>query len=177
MSARANRSDDRGQLVLLAAGVLVAALAAILLTYLQLGYHDDVAASADYERPGWEAQRYLDRAVAEAGAGIPANHRWSNRSDAVTVVRSRLDGRVATFETARLESGTVARTRYNRSAARDWASDQCPGGTDRQFGSCEARRGVVVQDRLGRVHVLAVAMDATVTTERGSWNLTMVAER
>nr|WP_254279967.1 hypothetical protein [Halomicroarcula marina] len=50
----------------------------------------------------------------------------------------------------------------------------CPSGPDRQFGDCAADRGVVVQERLGRTHVLGVAVDVTTTTERGETAVTAV---
>ena len=66
------------------------------------------------------------------------------------------------------------RSASNASAATDWAATNCPGGSGRRFGPCEADRGVVVQERAGRTHVLAVAVDVTVTTERGTYAVTLV---
>ncbi|WP_136717986.1 DUF7261 family protein [Halorientalis salina] len=165
---------DRGQLVLLAAAVLAIALVPVLLAYLQLGYHGDVTASADYESPGRSAERYLDRAVHEASTDVHGNYSWADRADAIERVRSRLDPRLTTLSTARVESGTATRTAYNQSAAQAWASANCPDGPNRQFGGCEARRGVVVQEREGETHVLAVALDVTITTERGTQRLTLL---
>lgn len=172
-SARDGR-PGRGQLVLLSAAVLAIALVPVLFAYLQLGYHADVTASTDYDSPDRNAKRVLERAVHEASTGIPGNHSWTDRQDAVDRVRSRLDPRLATLATARIEAGTAVRTTYNQSAADTWATTHCPDGPDRQFGTCEARRGVVVQDRVGETHVLAVALDVTITTERGTRRLTLV---
>jgi len=167
---------DRGQLVLVAAAALAVALAPVVLAYLQLGYHADVTASADHDDPAANADRYLERAVHEAAADVQAEHAWTARADAVRAVRSRLDSKRARLSAARIEAGTAYRTAYNDSAARDWASDHCPGGPDRQFGDCAVRRGVVVQERGGRTHVLAVALDVTVTTERGRTTRTVLVE-
>ena len=167
---------DRGQLVLVAAAALAVALAPVVLAYLQLGYHADVTASADHDDPAENAGRYLERAVHEAAAGVQAEHDWRARADAVRTVRDRLDPRQERLSESRVESGTVYRTAYNDSAAAAWASDRCPSGPDRQFGDCEARRGVVVQDRAGRTHVLAVALDVSVTTDRGRTEVTLVVE-
>jgi len=168
------RGDGRGQLVLVAAAALAIALAPVVLAYLQLGYHADVAAGADYDAPAENAERYLDRAVHEAAVDVPGEYAWSERADAVDAVRGRLDPKRRALAGARVESGTAYRTRYDRSAASAWAAAHCPGGPDRRFGGCEARRGVVVQERAGRTHVLAVALSVTVTTERGTSDLTVV---
>lgn len=167
---------DRGQLVLVAATVLAVALAPVVLAYLQLGYHADVTASGDYADPAANADRYLERAVHEVAADVQAEHDWRARADAVRTVRDRLDPKRDRLSESRVESGTVYRTRYNDSAARAWASDRCPRGPNRQFGDCDTRRGVVVQERAGRTHVLAVALDVTVTTERGRTELTLVVD-
>lgn len=166
--------DGRGQLVLLGAAVLAVALVPLVLAYLQLGYHADVAASADYDAPAATAERFLDRAVADATDPVAGTEDWSDRADAVDTVHARLDPHRRTLAESRVVSGTATRTAYNQSAARAWARSDCPGGPDRQFGPCEARRGVVVQERAGETHVLAVALDVTVTTERGVRSLTVV---
>jgi hypothetical protein len=77
---------------------------------------------------------------------------------------------------SRVESGTVYGVLYNRSAARAWAAAHCSEtrGPNRQFGACNASRGVVVQSRDGRTHVLAVAFDVRVTAERGWYETTFV---
>ncbi|MFB6164627.1 MAG: hypothetical protein ABEJ31_05660 [Haloarculaceae archaeon] len=167
------RRDDRGQLVLVAAAVLVAALAPVVLAYLQLGYHADVAASDDYDAPVASAERFLERAVHEASVGIPGEYDWADRKAGVAAVRQRLAPRRATLAASRVTSGTAYRTTYNQSAARAWAAANCPDGPDRQFGACEAREGVVVQDRAGRTQILAVALDVRVTTERGRRRVTV----
>jgi len=152
--------------------VLAIALVPVLFAYLQLGYHGDVTASTEYDAPTRNAERFLERAVHESSRNISGNYTWADRQDAVETVRRRLDERVATLATANIESGTAVRTTYNQSAAETWADRHCPDGPERQFGACTARRGVVVQDRLGETHVLAVALDVTVTTERRTEQLT-----
>ena len=170
------RRPDRGQLVLLAAAALAIALVPVLFAYLQLGYHGDVTASADYDSPGRNAERFLERAVHESSTDVPDTFDWTARQDAVDTVRTRLDSRVTTLQAARVESGTATRVGYNRSAAEAWNSTHCPDGPDRQFGPCESRQGVVVQDRLGETHVLAVAVDVTTTTDRGTKRLTLIVQ-
>lgn len=158
---------ERAQLVLAAAAVVAVALAPVVLAYLQLGYHDDVRASTDYDAPAQNAQRVLDRAVHESATGIPGEYDWNERGEAVSEVRDRLEPRLSALESARVEEGTAYQVAYNESAAEGWAEENCPSGPNRQFGDCEAIEGMVVQDRVGETHVITVAFDLRVTTERG----------
>lgn len=164
----------RSQLVLLAASVIAVAFVPILFAYLQLGAHPDVTASAGYDRPTSDAVRVLERAVHEAGASVTGTHPWRQRDAAVTATKLRLDPRRDKLESAAVNEGVVHRTTYNQSAAREWIRTHCPRGADRQFGPCEASEGVVVQDRAGETHVLAVALDLTTTTPSGTTELTLV---
>lgn len=167
---------DRGQLVLAAAAVVAFALAPVAIASLQLGYHGDVRANGGYDAPARNAERVLSRAVHEGSAGVTGEYAWDDRSEAVDAVRSRLGDDVAALRSARVESGTVYAVRYDESAASAWANRNCPGGPNRQFGDCEAARGVVVQDRAGETHVLAVSFDVRVTDERGTAELTLIIE-
>lgn len=177
MTRRRLRDDGRGQLLLVAAGVVALALFAMALAALQLAHHPDVGASADADPAGDRAVRDLDRAVRDARRGVPANHAWANRSAAVDRVRSRLASRLATLEASRVAQGTTYDVSYNQTAAARRAATACPGGPDRQFGACEAQRGVVVQDRVGETHVVGVAFDVVVTTPDGRVELTVWVPR
>lgn len=168
--------DDRGQLVLLAAAALAVALVPLVLSYLQLGYHADVAASGEYDRHGSEAERVLERTTRTAAVDVSGEYAWSRRAEAVDALHRRLERNLSTLRRAGIESGTAYRVEFNRSAASNWRGSQCPTGPDRQFGPCEDTRGVVVQERAGETHVLAVAMTVTITTERGYRRLTFVIE-
>lgn len=167
---------SRGQLVLAAAAVLAVALMPIVFAYLQLGYHEDVRASDGYTAPGENAERVLSRAVHQSATDVPAEYDWDERRDAVDRVRSRLDPQLQQLRSARVEGGTVYRVAYNQSATSDWAARNCPSGPNRQFGACTADRGVVVQNRAGQTHVLAVAFDVRIVTERGQMELVLVVE-
>lgn len=164
---------ERGQTVLLAATVIALAMVPLAVAYLQLGAHPDVAAPAD-EPDGERTVRALDRALADARAGVPSGHPWQNRSEGVAKVRTRLAPAIDRLETAGVAEGVARSITYNETAAGEWAGTECPGGPARQFGDCEAIDGVVVQDRLGETHVVAVAFDVRVTTERGTTELTVV---
>ena len=168
--------NDRAQLVLGAAALVAVALTPVLFAYLQLGYSGDVVASGEYDAPVQSAQRVLSRGVHGAGADIPESYRWRKRDAAVSTVRTELQGTLDALRSSRVESGTVYQVAYNESAAQTWRRENCPNGPNRQFGACEASQGVVVQNRDGETHVLAVAFDVRVTTERGWYETTLVVE-
>lgn len=165
-TASADADRQRGQVVLLAAAVIALALAAVLLAYLQLGYHGDVTASEGYDHPTRDAERALERAVANASEGLPRSYPWARRGAAATDARSDLDPRLDALEASRVESGTAYRVAYNGSAAGRYAGANCPSGPDRQFGDCAVDGGLVLQDRAGGTHLLAVALDLRVVGER-----------
>ena len=161
------RRGRRAQLVLAAAAVIAVGLAPIVLAYVQVGYHPGVGPDPGVADSDWDVTRALERSVHEARSGVAGNYSWSEREEAVATVEERLEPRLETLRTARLREGVVRGIEYNESAARAWAAEDCPGGPDRQFGECEAHGGVVVQERAGRTHVLGVAADLAVTSERG----------
>jgi len=150
------------------------ALAPVVVAYLQLGYHGDVAASEGFDAPTRNADRLLSRAVHDAADGVPGSFAWDDREAAVESVRTALEPRLDALRSSRVESGTVYRVASNQSAADAWRRANCPGGPDRQFGPCEARQGVVIQERGGQTHVLAVAFDVRVTTQRSEVATTLV---
>jgi hypothetical protein len=165
---------ERAQLVLAAAALVAVALAPVVVAYLQLGYHADVDASAEFDAPDRNAERLLSRAVHDAAGDATGEFAWSERTAAAAGVRDELKPRLDALRSSRVEEGTVYRVGYNQTAARSWRRANCPGGPNRQFGPCEAHRGVVVQERAGETHVLAVAFDVRVTTRDSEMTLTMV---
>lgn len=163
------RLDRRGQLVLVAAGLIAVALVPMALAYLQLGYDADVRAGGDLAAPGENAERLLSRAVHEAAV-------TDGRSVAGTVERTR-DGLAPWLDRLRasqVADGVAYRVSYDDRAARAWAARACPGGDGRAFGPCEVRDGVVVQERAGDVHTVAVAFEVTIVTGDGETRLTTV---
>jgi hypothetical protein len=165
---------QRAQLVLAAAALVAVALAPVVVAYLQLGYHADVTASEEYDAPDRNAERVLARAVHDATADVPAEYAWDERELAVAAIRAALEPRLNALRSSRVESGTVYQVEYNQSAADEWRDANCPYGPNRQFGPCEADRGVVVQERANRTHALAVAFDVRVTTDDSEISLTVV---
>jgi len=167
---------DRGQLVLVASVLVAVALAPVVLAYLQLGYNDDVRATAQYDDPTADTVRGLDRAVANVSGDVPREYAWTGRQAAVTAVREELSPTRSRLQTAEIRRGTVTDITYNESAADAWQAANCPSGPDRQFGSCVADRGVVVQERVDRTHVLAVAFEVTTTSEESETTVTVVVQ-
>lgn len=168
-----DRDRDRGQLVLVAAAVLAVALVPMGVAYLQLGYHDDVSAGADRHTPGENAVRLLERAVHQAAAES-SGRPWAAREGAVAVAARSLREDVRTLETAQVDEGVVVEVAWNATAAAAWAHANCPGGPHRQFGSCVVVDGVVVQERAGETHLVAVGFDVRVTESDGVTDLTVV---
>ena len=160
MSRGRERPGERGQLVLVAAVVMAVALVPLTLAYLQLGYQASVPVDDD---PLRDATGSLERALVDAADGIPEGYAWGDRTGAVDTVRQRLGPTLATLNRSRLDAGTAIGVAYNDSRAREWAQANCPGGAGRAFGPCRADRGVVVQERAGRTHVLAIAVDVRVS--------------
>ncbi len=167
--------DERGQTVLVAAAMLALALIPLGFAYLQLGYHEDVAASTEPETPGSETIRLLERAVYDAGAEA-TGHPWQGRNGAVAQVNASLAPRETDIEASQVRRGVAVRIERNASAATDWATENCPVGAGRVFGDCEAIGGMVVQERAGQTHLLAVAYDLRVVDDRGETALTVVIQ-
>jgi len=167
------RGDDRGQTVLVAAAMLALALIPLGFAYLQLGYHEDVAASTEAEAPGSETIRLLERAVYDAG-GETVGHPWQGRAGAVAQVNASLAPRERDIEATQVKRGVAVRIERNETAASAWRAENCASGAGRLFGDCESIGGMVVQERAGEVHLLAVAYDLSVVDDRGETALTVV---
>jgi hypothetical protein len=168
-------TDDRGQLVLAAAGVVAVAVLAMAVAYLQLGAHPDVAAEREVgpREATDRAVAVLERTVADARiehTGTP----WADRDRVVDDVRADLAPALESLRTARIAKGTAYAVGYDRSAASEYARERCPNGDGREFGDCEAIDGVVVQERAGETTVLAVAFEVTVTTPDGETTVTVI---
>jgi hypothetical protein len=166
---RLPRARGRAQLLLVAAGVIAVALVPMALAYLQLGYDADVQAGGDLAAPEENAERLLSRAVHDTAV---AN--GTSAADAAARTRENLAPWLDRLQASRLADGVAYQVSYNRTAATEWAAANCPGGPGRSFGPCETRDGVVVQDRAGDTHTVAVALDVTVVTRDGETRFTFV---
>jgi hypothetical protein len=147
-------------MVLLAAVAVAVALAPLLFAYLQLGYHPEVAEPrSDHAR---DVERTLERELVDATAGVPGTYGWSDRTAAARTVRTRLAPTFEALNRSAVARSTLIQVSYNRSLAHRWAAANCPGGPDRQFGPCEVDGGIVLQERAGRTHVIAVGVDVRI---------------
>lgn len=160
-------SRRRGQLVVLAALAIAVALVPMALAYLQLGYDDDVNGATVDDDTVRDVERTLGRALVDVSTDVPARYTWADRSEAVTTVRDRLEPTIRSVTVDSADSATAITVSFNDTRARERARTACPDGPDRDFGPCRADRGVVVQEREGDTHVLAVAVDVRVTTPNG----------
>lgn len=166
---------DRAQLVLLAAAIAAAALVPMALAYLSLGAHPDVAAAADHDTPGEDSLRALDRAAANASAGV-GRHPWTDREAAVAEFDAAFSADARGIESARDSEAVVVAVERNGSAASGWADSNCPRGPNRAFGDCDVIDGVVVQERAGEATPLAVGINVRVTEPEGVAELTVVVQ-
>lgn len=166
--------QHRAQLVLLAAAVIAIALVPMALAYLQLGYHADVAATAEHGDPTRNAERVLERAVHDASSDVAGEYAWAERSAAIDHVDRSLSPAIDRLESARVEAGIGYVLERNASAADRWATDRCPRGDRRAFGPCRSDDGVVIQERAGETVVLGVAFDLHVLTDRGTTDVTLL---
>jgi hypothetical protein len=160
-------------MVLVAAAVLALAILPLGFAYLQLGSHADVRAQTASDAPGQETVRLLERAV-HAASGDAAGQPWAARSGAAAQANRSLDSDIDDIESAQVDRGIAADIRQNASAAAAWSAENCPSGGGREFGACETSGGLVLQERASETHLLAVAFDLTVVSERGEIELVVV---
>lgn len=175
-----NESTDRpdrarAQLVLVAAIALAIALVPAVLAYMQLGYHEDIRAGSEVHTEE-QVERTLSQSIHNATSGMAATYSWGEHADAVSTLHDRLEPTLRTVNRSGLDAGTVTLVTYNRTRAVRWSSSNCPGGPDRQFGSCEANGGVIVQERAGRTYVIGVALDVRISSPKSEVRLTTVVE-
>lgn len=168
----------RGQLVLLAAAVVVTALVPMLLAYGQLTVGadagSDAAGTASERATLVDATQSLERAVGEATLAL-SNRTDADRHDAVARrAADRLASTVTTLESSGTNRGVVVSITRNDSAARRWARTDCPRGPARAFDSCVATDGVVTQTRANSTALVAVAVDISVRGPDGTARATVV---
>ncbi len=162
----------RGQLVLLAAALAAVALLPLAAAYFQLGVHPDVTARTD---PGVTADRVvggLDRAVTNASVGVSGRYAWDDRDRATSRLRRAVAADARAIERAAANRSTVVTVSFNATTATRF--DDCPGGHNRAFGDCLAHDGLVVQERAGQTHLVAVALDVVVADPNGETRLTVL---
>lgn len=166
----------RSQLVLVAAGVAAVGLLPVIVAYTQLGYTGVATSEPAATTPTDDAVGALERAAFAASVDAQARSPWSDRRAVASAVATDFDQRAAGIEAGGLGQERVHAIERNASAATTWAGTDCPGGPNRQFGPCQAIDGVVVQDRGGDVHVVAIAVDVRTVVDRGEYSGTYVLE-
>ncbi|RRJ29180.1 DUF7261 family protein [Halocatena pleomorpha] len=169
-ASSASLETERGQLVLIAAVFVAVSFIPITVAYLQLGYSADVRANSDTASEPLESTvRHVRQVVSTETNNTTA---WSQRNRTVAEIHSRLRPHISTIETE--HSTQMISIEYNGSAAKEWAHANCPTGSARRFGPCTADRGVIVQERLGETHLLAVVFDVMLTTDQERIEATVI---
>ncbi|MFB6102184.1 MAG: hypothetical protein ABEJ73_06420 [Haloplanus sp.] len=164
----------RGQLVLLAAAVVVTALVPMLLAYAQLGAGSVTADPAVERTTITDAKRVLERSVAETTVAL-ANETGADRHRAVAAtVADRLRPAVDHVEATGSRRDVTVTVDRNDTAATRWAGVACPRGPDRVFGDCVVTDGVVTQTRANDTALVAVAVDVVVRGPDGTAEATFV---
>jgi hypothetical protein len=162
---------DRGQLVLVAAGVVAVALVALLLAFAAADAQRGTAAEAGPAVgetevvTGEQVRAGLTRAVRNATRTVPSGRR-SSESAVRSHVRRSVTNDVERLRGEWAERGAAVAVTRNQSIAAQWATASCPQGPNRRFGPCRASDGLVTQQRAGEWYVVAVAVDARVTGEK-----------
>jgi hypothetical protein len=166
-------SRERGQVVLVAAAVVAVALVAMLLAAVQLSYQPapaDAAGRADVSR----AERTLEGAVRRGAVDAEGHVPWNRRGETAAVVEEHLRPAMAAVERSGVVSDVTYRVERNATAASTVAGRACPGGDDRVYGDCAAEGAVVLQNRVGETHLVAVVVDVRVVAADGTTRATLV---
>jgi len=166
----------RSQLVLVAAGVAAVGLLPVIVAYTQLGYGGVATSEPAATTPTDDAVGALERAAFAASVGAQGRSPWSDRQATASAVASNFDQRAASVASGGLGRDRVHAIRRNASAATAWAGVACPGGPNRQFGACDAIDGVVLQERAGDVHVVAIAVDVRTLVDDGEYEGTYLLD-
>ena len=166
----------RGQLVLLAAAVVVTALVPMLLAYAQLtvGVADDATGGAAERTTLDDATRSLERAVADTTVAVANGTDPDSHRTVAALATDRLNSTVTALESSGTARGVTVAIDRNASAARNWARTDCPGGPGRAFDTCAVDDGVVTQTRANSTALVAVAFDVTVRGPDGTATATVV---
>lgn len=163
----------RGQLVLVAAAVVAVALVPMVFAYLQLGYHADVDDATSTDRLD-DARGLLGHAMRDASENVSGELSWARRERATGRVDASMSRAFTRLEAGYADERVAFSVAYNRTAAERWVERNCPSGPRREFGPCLVRGGIVLQERAGEAHALAVAVDVRVLGERRTTEATFV---
>lgn len=172
------RGDDRAQIVLVAAAVVAVAFLSMTLAYAQLGYDADrtaagavdVASLAEIDRSLTASFRTAVR-DAETDAGRDVS--WRDRGSLVERIRTDVGTDIGRLERSHADESRAVTVTFDDAAATRWAAEHCPSGRGRDFGSCRAIDGVVVQERAGETTVVAAAVSVRIVSPAESTTATL----
>jgi hypothetical protein len=153
-------SPNRGQVVLMAAGVAAVALLAMVVAFAQLG----LSATASPPDPVLDLDAVSDSLRVTTTAHVFDNagqFRWSERSTAVSALQDQLRPDIKRLERTTMANGRGISIKMNATVPQQLHLT-CPEGTDKQFGNCLIVDGVVIQERAGETTVIAVSYDIEV---------------
>jgi len=175
---RSGTTNDRGQVVLLAAAVVAVALLSMTLAYAQLGYDADrtgagtvdVASVSELDRSLTGSLRTAARAVRHDDA-----HAWRDRRAVADRVAASLAADADRLEQTHAEESRSLAISLDDPAATQWARERCPDGRGRDFGPCRAIEGVVVQERADETTVVAAAFRIRIVSPAESTTVTVVS--
>lgn len=160
----------RAQLVVVAGAVVAVALIPVVVAAFQVG---GGPAPDPPEHRVRAVERTLETGVRTV-AGTTRAYAWEERVEASRALRSALAPTIAAMETG--AAGAVVNVTYAPATARDLAARRCPRGPNRQFGPCAAVGGVILQERVGEPHVVAVVVRVVVLGPTGRTAVTLVVE-
>lgn len=159
---------DRAQLVLVTGAVAAIAFLPVLVAVIQAG---GPPPTPQGENPFEAVSTSLDAGVGTMPP-LASEYNWSERRAASRDVRRQLGGLI---ERLRSPTRTGIRTvEWAPTTAATVAAEDCPSGPNQVFGPCRNLGGVVLQERGGATHLVAVVVRVTVTEPDGRRSVTLV---
>jgi len=158
----------RAQFVLLAAAVFAVALVPVVTAYYTLGYHGDVHESGPTVEDATVGT--LETALGRATRNA-SDTGWADRNRTAEDVR-----RAATTALPAIRNATLAgnlSVGFDAPAARNATENHCPNGAAKRFGDCAAHRGIILQNRSGRTHVVGATVHLEWTGVERSGDVTL----
>lgn len=160
----------RGQLVVVTGAIVAIAFVPILVATVQVS---EPPPPQSTDTPFREAEHLLETAVAHLPV-VATRFSWTDRWNATDHIRDRL---APTLERLRTSDSTGLQSiDFASITATTVAERTCPSGPNQAFGGCHAIDGIVVQNRSGSTHLVAVAVRVTITGPAGHQAVNIVIE-
>lgn len=158
----------RGQLVLLTGAIVAIAFLPVLVAVLHTGASPTPQPTGT---PFLDTETALDSRIAQVPT-LATDYDWDRRRAASRIVRDHL---APTLEGLRSPTADGIRTtEFAAALAKTFAARSCPTGPNQRFGDCQAFDGVVLQERAGATHLVAVAVRVSITGSHGRRGVTLV---